>query len=182
MKIERKWAIPSHNTFSQPPIKKLIQEEIIDGVIIDPFANDSKIAHITNDLDPQFDTDYHLDAIDFLKTFDNESVEMVLFDPPYSVRQVSEVYRRLGKTVNMETTQCTYWSNLKNEVVRILKPGGKVISFGWNSSGMGKSRGFKTSRILLVNHSGYHNDTICVVDVKVQSSLFSHGLATTVRN
>ena len=171
MNIKRIWAMPNKSTFSIKPIKELIQSELNGGLIIDPFAGPSRIAKITNDIDPQYDTDYNLDALDFLKLFDGESVDMVLLDPPYSVRQVSEVYRKLGKTVNMETTQSTFWSNIKNEIARVLRPGGKIISFGWNSMGLGKNRGFKINKILLVPHGGPHNDTICVVETKQQSSL-----------
>nr|WP_312985432.1 hypothetical protein [Clostridioides sp.] len=106
--------------------------------IIDPFANRNRIATITNDLDPSFNTDYNLDALDFLKLFDDESVDMVLYDPPYSPRQVSESYRKLDMSVNMQTTQSSYWSNQKKEIARILKKEGVVISCSWNSGGIGK--------------------------------------------
>ena len=171
MKIERAWAMPNRNTFSVKPIRDFILEELPEGTIIDPFANSCKIADITNDLDPQYDTDYHLDALDFLKTFVPESVDMVLFDPPYTPRQVAEVYKKLGKTVDMETTQMSYWSKLKTEIARITKPNGKCLSFGWNSSGVGKKNGFKIERILIVCHGSQHNDTICVADRKVQCGL-----------
>jgi hypothetical protein len=174
MRIDRKWAMPNRRTFSIKPIKELIQEELPRStLIIDPFAGASKIASITNDIDPQYDTTHHLDALDFLKTFDDESVEGVLFDPPYSPRQVSEVYRKLDKTVNMETTQASFWSKLKDEVSRIVCPGGTVISFGWNSGGIGKTRGFKIRRILLVPHGSNHYDTICTVETKIESNLSS---------
>lgn len=65
--------------------------------MIDPFANNCKIASITNDLDPRYDTDYHLDAFDFLALFGDSSVDMVLYDPPYSPRQISDCYRKLGE-------------------------------------------------------------------------------------
>lgn len=55
-------------------------------------------------------------------------------------------------------------SNKKNEV---KVDGGIVISFGWNSGGVGAKYGFKTLEILLVPHGGAHNDTICVVDQKI---------------
>ena len=42
----------------------------------------------------------------------------------------------------------------------------KVITFGWNSGGIGKKYGFEIIRILLVPHGGWHNDTICTVEVK----------------
>ena len=61
MKIERIWAMPNKNTFDIKPIKKLIQEELDkDKLWIDPFANKNKLAKITNDLNPEYSTDYHL--------------------------------------------------------------------------------------------------------------------------
>ena len=122
MIISRCWAMPNSKTFEIKPIKELIQKYIF-GLSIDPFANGSKLASITNDLDPQYDTDYHLDATEFLRKFDDESVDTVLYDPPYSPRQVSECYKSLGKTVNTETTQSTYWTNHKKEISRIVKSG-----------------------------------------------------------
>lgn len=108
-----------------------------------------------------------MDALDFLKSFNNNSVDMVLYDPPYSPRQVSECYKKLGKTVNMKTTQASYWSNQKKEIGRIVKLGGKVITCGWNSGGIGKKYGFEIIEILIVAHGGWHNDTIVTVDKKV---------------
>lgn len=177
MIIERKWSMPNSKTFKIKPIKELIHNELINkGVIIDPFANECSIKeiinakdieYISNDLDEQYDTDYHMDALDFLKHFKDNSVDMVLYDPPYSPRQVSECYKNLNKTVNMKTTQASYWSNQKREIGRILKQGGKVITFGWNSGGIGKKYGLEIKNILLVPHGGWHNDKICTVESKI---------------
>ena len=134
------------------------------GVILDPFANDGKLGTITNDLNSEFDTDYHLDALDFLKLFDDHSVDVILYDPPYSPRQVSECYKELNRTVNMQTTQATYWSNQKKEISRLVKPNGIVITCSWNSNGIGKSYGFELIEVLLVAHGGWHNDTIVTVE------------------
>lgn len=146
MQINRKWCMPNKNTFDIKPIKEVIDKYMVEGVIIDPFANKNKIATITNDLDEQYDTNYHMDATDFLKMFEDNSVDMVLYDPPYSPRQVSECYKNLGKTVNMQTTQASYWSNQKKEIGRILKPNGIVITCGWNSGGIGKNMVWKFKR------------------------------------
>jgi hypothetical protein len=166
MIMERVWAMPDKNTFNIKPIKELIKGEITNGKWIDPFANTNKHATITNDLNPDMPTDYHLDALDFLKMFDNNSIDGVLYDPPYSVRQVKEVYSSYGIPVTQETTQASWWTKHKNEIARILKPGGKVICFGWSSGGIGKTLGFEMTRVLLVPHGGRHNDTIITVEVK----------------
>ena len=169
MKIERAWAMPNKNTFSIKPIKQLLTEEVDNknNLWIDPFANTNKWGNITNDLNPEYDTDYHLDALDFLIPFEGESVDGVLFDPPFGPRQVSECYKGFGIPVTMQTTQASFYTNIKKEIARIVKPNGKVISFGWNSGGIGKTNGFTITRILLVAHGGWHNDTICTVEVKI---------------
>lgn len=165
MEINRVWAMPSKNTFSIKPIKELIDRNNSDSLMsCDPFANSNRVAKLCNDLDPQYETDYCMDALDFIKGIDSNSIDLVLFDPPYSPRQVSECYKKLDMTVNMKTTQSSFWGNLKSEISRVVKSGGKVITFGWNSGGIGKERGFEIVEILLVAHGGWHNDTICTVE------------------
>lgn len=168
--IDRHWSMPSKNTFEMRPALELI-EKYRKGLTIDPFANRSRLANITNDLDPQYDTDWHLDAEEFLKRFDDESVDTVLYDPPFSSRQVSECYKKFGMTVNRETTQNSYWRRQKEQISRIVRPDGIVISFGWNSGGIGKKYGFEKLHIRLIAHGGNHNDTIITVERKLQLPL-----------
>lgn len=177
MRIERIWNMPNKNTFLIKPISELLHNEILNGLWLDPFAHDgtlkqlmsnkSNLSIIDNDLNPLFNTDYHKDALDFLKIFDNNSIDGVVYDPPYSLRQVSECYKNVGISVTMETTQSSWRRKHLDEIQRILKSNGKVICFGWNSSGVGKTRGFEMYRILLVPHGGSHNDTIVTVENKI---------------
>lgn len=54
-----------------------------------------------------------------------------------------------------------------DEVARILRPGGYLLSFGWNSNGAGKRRGFEVTRVRPVHHGGGSaHDTICMEEVK----------------
>ena len=170
MIIKRVWEMPNKNTFEIKSINKLIHKYNKKNLLsIDPFANKNRIAKITNDLDKSFNTNFNLDALEFLKQIENNTIDLVLFDPPYSPRQVSEVYKKLKKSVNWETTQSSFWSKLKNEIFRITKNNSIVISFGWNSNGMGKKRDFEIKEILIVAHGGSHNDTICVVEKKLNN-------------
>ena len=92
---------------------------------------------------------------------------MVLFDPPYSARQAAEVYKLHGDdNLEVHVSNNKYWSLCKDEVARITRVGGCVLSFGWNSNGIGKNRWFEIERVLLVAHGGCHNDTICVCETK----------------
>lgn len=159
--------MPNRSTFKIKPIRELLKDEIGGGLWIDPFAASTRYATITNDLNPTFDTDYHLDALDFVGIFrDGEVDGGVIYDPPYSVRQVSECYKGLGLKVTGATTRSDWWTRYKKEIARVMAPQAKVISFGWNSNGIGKTNGFEMTRILIVAHGGAHNDTICVVEVK----------------
>lgn len=167
MIIDRIWAMPNKETFKIKPIKDLINKQIDSNqMIIDPFANNSKIATVTNDLNPDFNTDFHLDAFDFLKMFDNNSIDVVLYDPPYSIRQVSESYKNVGKEVTALDTSANWRKKHLDEIQRILKPNGIAICFGWNTNGVGKTRGFEMVEVLIVAHGGSHNDTLCTVEIK----------------
>jgi len=163
--IERAWAMPNKNTFEIKPIRIFIEENLDGTIILNPFANRSTYG-ITNDIDPQYNTDYNMDALDFLKIFSDNSVDFILYDPPFTPRQIAESYKKFKKTVNMETTQASYWANHKREISRISKLNSKVITFGWNSGGIGKKYGFEIKKILLVAHGSWHNDTICTLEHK----------------
>ena len=170
--MNRKWAMPNLNTFEIPCIKKLVYKYVNKAnLTIDPFANNCKIANITNDLNPEYNTDYQLDALDFLKLFDSNSVDCVLYDPPYSLRQVSESYKNLAFAITNKTFQTSWRSKHMDEIQRILTPRGTALSFGWNSNGVGKNRGFQLRELLIVAHGSSHNDTICIVEVKDTAQL-----------
>jgi len=88
MKISRIWAMPNKWTFTVKPIKKLVDRYVGDGKgWIDPFAGMNSPAEITNDLNPNLNTIYHLDAKDFLKSLSGSLFNGAIFDPPYSPTQ-----------------------------------------------------------------------------------------------
>jgi len=163
----RVWEMPNSNTFQIECIRKLIYKYLKpEFKSIDPFANTSRIASITNDLNPDYNCDFQMDAVDFLKRIDSNSIDFVLYDPPYSLRQVSECYKSVGIPVTMESTQSSFRTKHINQISRIVKPNGFVMCFGWNSSGVRIKRGFELLEVLLVPHGGSHNDTICTVERK----------------
>lgn len=140
-------------------------------VIIDPFARNSGRGTITNDLNPDTSAGHHMHAVDFCEKMVIHAVtaDAVLFDPPYSPRQISELYKQIGRTCSTEDTQnAAMGAKVKNLLARTLKPDGISISFGWNSNGFGKTRGFEILQILMVAHGGAHNDTIVTVERKIQ--------------
>lgn len=179
MKITRTWAMPNKNTFTIKPIKELVEKHLKGAeVIIDPFANNCKYGTLKNDLNPEFETDCHMDALSFLKSIPSNSADAVLYDPPYSITQASTCYKSYGKEkLERNVANMGYWGDCKNEVARILKVGGKAIVCGWSSMGIGKGRNFQFIEILLVPHGGSKNDTIVTVEFKKQEQLKMKGVS-----
>ncbi len=170
MKIQRTWAMPNKETFKIKPIANLLNKYVKNLDWIDPFAGNSNVAYFTNDLNPETKAKEHLRAEDFIKKHSNMIHTGCLFDPPYSLRQIKECYDNIGVELSHETSKYLF-TKLKDKISNIIVPGGYVISFGWSSVGFGKKRGFEIVEILLVCHGGHHNDTIVVVEKKVQSML-----------
>ena len=172
MKIERIWAMPNKHTFLIGPIAALVHKYVDDGKgWIDPFAGENSPAEFTNDLNPKKPTQYHMLAEDFCKKMEGP-FEGILFDPPYSYRQIKECYEGIGLPVKQEDTQSRFYNKVKNAATNKIKTGGYALSFGWDTNGFGKNRGFKIVEILLVAHGGHHHDTLCTVEEKVQSQMF----------
>lgn len=166
MKISRVWAMPSKHTFQIRPIAKLIHRYVGSGKNwVDPFAGENSPAEITNDLNPSKPAMFHLHAKDFSLQLSGQ-FEGVLFDPPYSLRQVKECYDEIGLKLFQEDSQ-QFPQNVKEVIAPKIKNNGIVITFGWNSQGFGRNLGFEIVEILLVPHGRSHNDTIVVVERKL---------------
>lgn len=123
---------------------------------------------ITNDLNPATDAQFHMLAEDFVdKHVKKGQADVVLFDPPYSPRQIMECYQRVGRKVTTEDTQnARLYKRVKDGLDRMLRGGGIAICCGWNSMGFGIGRGYELLEVMLVPHGAAHNDTIVIVERK----------------
>lgn len=168
--MSRAWCMPSPDTFTMPPVAALLDKYIRSGdSVVDPFARNGKRGTLRNDLNPDTSAEYHMDAATFCTMLADggEVCDVALFDPPYSPRQISEVYAQIGRAATREDTQnASLYRRVKDPLGRIVRPGGLALSFGWSSSGFGARRGFAMIEVLMCCHGGAHNDTICVVERK----------------
>lgn len=167
--ISKTWAMPNGRTFNIPPILDFIHRYVCESMtVVDPFANNCKIGTITNDLNPEFDCTSNTDALSFLKSLPSESADVILYDPPYSITQAAKLYKSYGKEkLEINVANMAYWARCKDECARVLKRGGHFLSFGWNTNGCGKGRGFAPEEVLIVNHGGSKNDTLCFAEIKI---------------
>jgi len=86
---------PLHRyTFSVKPIKNWVEFNCI-GLTLNLFSGKTKldITEIRNDLDIEALADYHMDALEFLRTWKGEPFGTILLDPPYAYRKSMEMYK-----------------------------------------------------------------------------------------
>lgn len=167
--------MPSADTFSVAPIGEMVQRYLKQSkVSCDMFSRNKRWATHTNDLDPNTKAEHHMDAEAFLKKLaaDGIGCDLILFDPPYSPRQISECYKSIGMEVRMKETQSALlYQRVRDAIVPVCTPDVIVLSFGWNSVGMGKRHGFEQIEIMLCCHGGAHNDTICLAEKRLPTLL-----------
>lgn len=154
--MPRKW------TFQMPKTREWVEMRMegrvlnmFGGVVqLTPRAN-NVIVH--NEINPELAANTRFDAYDLTQWQEFYSVfDTVVFDPPYSAHQAVVSYN-MGKKKQRV-------SHARDVVEFVLRPGGRVISLGWSSTGMSESRGFEKEALLLVNHGGSHNDTIVLCE------------------
>lgn len=169
--FSRVWAMPSADTFDVPPIAGFVQKYLLKSKIsVDPFARNKRWARYTNDLNPETAAEEHMDAEDFLRHLRRHlfvQPDLIIFDPPYSPGQIAEVYQQVGeKRDGGGGRNSELYARVRNQIRKIASPGTIVLSFGWQSAGMGD--GWELLEILLVCHGGAHNDTICMAERRAE--------------
>lgn len=150
---------PKRYTFEQPKLK-LWCEKWCDGKVLNLFCGKTKlnVDEYRVDIDPLVNPDSCMDAYKFV-TETKMRFDTVVFDPPYNLRKAREKYgdRYIGSA-----------TKIKNELPKILNSSGIIQTYGYDSVGMSKSRGFEKVAIVLVCHGGDQNDTIGLVERKIK--------------
>ena len=173
LNITRVWAMPDRETFSMQPIGDLVKRYLRESKIsVDPFERNKRWATYTNDLNPQTEAEYHMDALDFLRMLreklGEQGADLVIFDPPYSPTQIKRVYDSIGLNVGEEEAWRTHgWKKERDVINELLNIGGIVISCGWNSQGMGEGRAYEKEELLITCCGAGHNDILTLVERKL---------------
>ena len=143
-------------TFKMPQIRRWVESMAI-GRTLNLFSGEVEldIDEIRNDIRPEMKATYHMDALEFAQSYAGKPFDTVLLDPPYSYRKSMEMYE--GKVRSP-------FNALKDALCPIITPMGRVITFGYHSVSMGRSRGFEVSEICIMSHGGAIHDTIATVE------------------
>jgi len=151
---------PLHKyTFSIAPIRKWVESNCA-GNVLNLFAGQTHLCvnEVRNDIRESADATYHMDALEFVRSWNSDKFDTIVLDPPYSYRKSMEMYE--GKIMSP-------FQALKNTIPNILHDNGVVITFGYHSVSMGASRKFVQQKILLIYHGGAIHDTIAVKERRV---------------
>ncbi len=149
-------------TFEMPKLKLWV-EATCKGKVLNLFSGRTKlnIDEIRNDLNEEMPANYHMDAFKFVNYwYENKynKFDTIILDPPYSLRKSMEKYN--GKIVSQ-------FRKIKDILPSIINDNGIIISCGYHSTCLGKSRGFKKEHICLIGHAGSYHDTIVLVERKI---------------
>ena len=158
---------PKKYTFEMPKLYKWTVQNC-KGKTLNLFAGKTKLKGIDEtrvDLNKDVPADYYMDAYSFVLMAKEKGwkYDTVVFDPPYNLRKSREKY------FGVYTSELR---KIKTELPSIINTGGTVISYGYDTTGMGRQRGFELIHVCVVNHSGDHNDTLCIIERKTQNGMF----------
>lgn len=149
-----------------PKVRNWIESRL-EGEVLNLFGGVTKLTPPTggtvlyNDINTDIPADLRQDAYDVSKWCEQAAkFDTVIFDPPYSAYQAVKTYGRKAQLV----------SHARDVVEFVLRPGGRVLSLGFNSTGMSASRGFEKEAICLVNCGGSHNDIILISERRLSGS------------
>ena len=143
-------------TFDSPKIKRWVEENS-NGDVLNLFAGKNKLNlnEIRNDIDKTMPTKFHKDALDFVREWKGKKFDTIILDPPYAYRKAMEMYKG---------NYSSRFKQLADEIPRILKEDGKVISFGYHSTFLGKKRNFQLIKLCVFAHGGSQHCTIGIIE------------------
>jgi hypothetical protein len=139
------------------------------GMGCDPFARNCQLATFTNDLDENTMADENKPAIEFLQQFETDSMDYVIFDPPFSQRQSDDHYDGIGN--NLYASDGKMISDCLDEAARIIKPHGYLLKFGYNCNTFHHNMVLVKLWIIQKVHRTHNNSTIVSLWVNKQRSL-----------
>jgi hypothetical protein len=154
---------PNRWTFAETKIRRWVEQRL-HGRVLNACAGKTKLAHdheiVRNDLDPERDADLHVDVCEIADHFPAESFDTILYDPPFSENQANRSY----ELENGEAVVAGNDAVAKREFDTLLRPGGRVIQFGYTTTCMPAALEYHRSEVAVWNTLGRMNDYLSVVD------------------
>jgi hypothetical protein len=146
-------------TFEYEPAREFVENRL-HGRVLNACAGKTKLDHdgevVRNDLNPERDADLHVDH------FVPGEFDVVVFDPPFDDTQADDKYDGLRADSLLEAFE---------EFQKLVRPHGRVITFGWNSWGMSSIDAFDREETVLLQRGPCLRDVIVTVDRRTNGSI-----------
>ena len=148
-------------TFSNQTLRDWVESHL-EGRVLNATAGPTHLTHpdggeiVRNDIDPDADANLHVDVRELSQHY-QAAFDTVLYDPPYSERQA---------TVTYDCGFPGYQPDVTHELDAVLRPGGKVLQFGYTTDGLAIQADYAREHVLLINTLGRRHDVLAVIDRK----------------
>jgi len=156
---------PSKFTFDMPKLKRWVEDRC-EGKVLNLFAGKTMLGidELRNDICIDMPAHYHLEVEEFIKMAVEKGLKFdtVILDPPYNSRKSREKYE--GRYIGSFT-------KIKDILPQIITENGLVITFGYDTVGMSKSRGIEKIEICIICHNGDYQDTLGVMERRISNNL-----------
>jgi hypothetical protein len=158
---------PKRYTFQQPKLREWTEKQC-KGKVLNLFAGTTKlnVDEVRVDIDKNVPANYYMEAFEFVNFAKEQGMKFdtIVLDPPYNLRKSREKYggRYIGS-----------FTKIKNALLPLMNEGCIVISYGYDTVGMSKCRGFEKIGVCVVCHNGDHNDTLCLVEQLIATPSYS---------
>lgn len=154
---------PHRWTFEDDVIRAWVEARL-EGRTLNLFAGETMLDHpegaeiVRNDENPDRPAEYHFDAAEVADHFPADSFDTVLLDPPWGEGVVHRRTTLYGGHVVDE------WTRVRDGVATVLRPSGRSIRLGYDTSGLGAKRGARVEATLAINFRGRQRDVGAVVE------------------
>jgi hypothetical protein len=156
---------------------RYVREQLEDDPsheVLDLFARKCPWGDFRNDLNPEFKKSGHtnmcMDALDAVNQFGHSSIDVVLFDPPFSSRMDADKYDEVGRASLW--TDPKYITELGKAMHNVLVPGGYIVKAGYNSNPPYPT--MELVKMCISHYGACRNDVIFTVWKKIDTSLFQY--------
>jgi predicted RNA methylase len=153
-------------TFDDQKIMSLVRSLVKHGEVLNLFAGKNIVVGDETRVDlnkslPRLD--YVMDSFDFVQHAimnRNLRYDTIIYDPPWNERKSKELYNGyyIGK-----------FTKLKDDIVKLLKHGGVIISAGYEIDNFSQKRGMQLQHITVVNPSGEIRPFFITVEKRLPS-------------
>ena len=156
---------------------RFVREKLVSNPhheVLDLFARKCPWGDYRNDLNEDFKkqgyTNMCMDALDAVNQFADRSIDVILFDPPFSSRMDADKYDEVGRASLW--TDPKYISDLGKDMYQVLTTGSYIIKAGFNSNAPHPN--LQLVKIYISHYGGCRNDVIFSIWQKVDTSIFDY--------